>query len=77
MDYINYAKMAKEYLQQASVLDEKIKKRTGMKIFPSAQERELNERAILSLYEMKREVMAVHHLMRKRAAEMGQEDINA
>ncbi len=77
MEQMHYAEMAVEYLHQAEVLDKKIISRRRRKKFRTAEERELNDRAIASLYEMKRDVLAVQRLLTKRAAEAEQEESGA
>lgn len=67
MTYDDYIEWANKYNTQAAVIGEKIEKRRRLKRFPSAKEREKNERAITMLYEMRRDCLRTYALLSERA----------
>ena len=70
MTYKDYKKWAKEYLQQAKILEKKISDRRSRGYFKSAEEREENERAVNQLYEMRRDCLFTHELLMERAEQI-------
>lgn len=77
MTYREYKKWAKEYLQQAEVLAKKIAARRKRGYFASAEERELNEKAVSQLYEMRRDCLLTYDLLMNKAAEIKESGADA
>lgn len=68
----DYKKMAEEYRQQVKVIEEKIEKYRGKTSdFVSPQERELHERRLCLLRQMKYDTLVTLHLLESRAGKQG------
>lgn len=70
MTYREYKKWANEYLQQAKVLEEKIERHRRIKTYPSAAERERDEKLIQQMYEMRRDCLYTYKLLMNEAEEL-------
>ena len=74
MTYREYKRWAEEYLQQARVLEEKIRNHKNLTYFESAQVREVNENLIQSMSDMRRDCLYTYKLLMSKAQEVREAD---
>lgn len=70
-DYLNWAK---EYKEQATIIEKKIQEKKQIKHFKTCKERNLNDKSIESLYSMKNDCLYAMACLIKQAESMEDDD---